>query len=728
VEQAYLLGCRQLAALKACNRDLLTTVESLRAGVASASSVADAHSLTLRNVLYEQEHLAREIANCRAFPTAELDRIALIPLEQYLAETGGGLEEQGDPPLALHAPRLEHERAARVRMEGELDVAKRRLAALRGDTLAKVALIKSLPALAAAIRSSATPLAQALGRAPAAAEGARTARALGLPRPLYLLFSQLEAAAAAAAVAPPCSAVVLPSATGAGTPAAASAAGVASRTTSRSPVTVAAGDALPVEVPLTTLIEVRTGLYHVPIERARLFAGALGLAAVQPPAKRQRVAGGAGEAGTLSEAGATQAVGLSELLRPHPLAVLLMLSSGEGAGATVRFQYLPLLDVVTAGLDGSYTGAAFHMRRALGELLPGDDGTSVRAWTAALATSSVEGGVARSAAASLFPLASAGHGAPTWAQSLAGIDTLRPGLAAAPAHARPGESGRGLPSTAALVSALRVRLSIALATQKVLSSLTGPGGAAAAFAAAGAGLRSAEGTAALASLASRLTASLALPLATARALGGETLLYLREEVPALAAVLGGAAQALQARAAPSTVAIASAEVFDEAEAEGPSSATLVRVALSLPQPKGSPLAFALLLKLPVGYPEAGIGLSLAPLSHAGRASPPEALAHRCARLASLLSCASMALCPSPASTPSALAFAVLAVQALLPAVMLDAEEGRPSGEGLSAIAWALRGEVLGGRVEGAVLPPLHHADWCVGATLSVGGEEGTLSW
>lgn len=351
-------GALLLASLKAAGRGLLLEVEARREAVAAATSATDAHHLTLQNLLYEKEHLLREIAECQRFPTPQLDRIELVPQDVALvaqAAAAAGGEGVMQPASAHEAflLRLQHEMDTRRAMEALLQQERAAITALRAKNSAKNALIDSLPAHITAIEAATRPLqsAQVGLQLQAGSKGTRYARALGLPAPLYVLFSALEAATGLELLPPTYEALVA---------------------TGESSDALSAVDAVPaLSNSIPTPAEYASLRFAVPVARARAYDRAGGLlGGATGAATTLSVAAAAAPGGVVDAAdGARSAMyEFSQLFTPHEKAVLLIIHlaqpqegserGGPALTAAVRFQYLPLLDVVTAQIDTSTTQAA----------------------------------------------------------------------------------------------------------------------------------------------------------------------------------------------------------------------------------------------------------------------------------------------------------------------------------------------------------------------------------
>jgi THO complex subunit 5 len=64
-----------LSAMKAGLRDTFLAGDEWKTRVQDQKDVVEAHQLQLQNLLYEKDHLVREIRRCKGFHTSEMDRI-----------------------------------------------------------------------------------------------------------------------------------------------------------------------------------------------------------------------------------------------------------------------------------------------------------------------------------------------------------------------------------------------------------------------------------------------------------------------------------------------------------------------------------------------------------------------------------------------------------------------------------------------------------------------------
>jgi THO complex subunit 5 len=71
-----------LQKVKSSSREAFLEAESWRKRVAEQKNIVEAHHLKLQNLMYEKDHLLREIQRCRGFPyvqTTDINSI-LTPL------------------------------------------------------------------------------------------------------------------------------------------------------------------------------------------------------------------------------------------------------------------------------------------------------------------------------------------------------------------------------------------------------------------------------------------------------------------------------------------------------------------------------------------------------------------------------------------------------------------------------------------------------------------------
>ncbi|KAF0699995.1 Aste57867_9475 [Aphanomyces stellatus] len=170
--------------IKQSTRETFLDAEVYRRRVAEQKDLVESHHLKLQNLLYEKDHLMREIKRCRGFPTKEMDKI----------------EFRGDPlPVtvdadrhAQHLKRLDDELESRQAMLQHQKDLKAEIAQVDEAVQEKRALLDGVPAEVAAIEQATLPL-QSLLSVPLSATFERQEEAKQLPAPLYILYCELEA-------------------------------------------------------------------------------------------------------------------------------------------------------------------------------------------------------------------------------------------------------------------------------------------------------------------------------------------------------------------------------------------------------------------------------------------------------------------------------------------------------------------------------------------------------
>ncbi|KAF1780622.1 THO complex, subunit 5 [Phytophthora cactorum] len=167
-----------LSAMKSGLRDTFLEADARRTRVQEQKDVAETHQLQLQNLLYEKDHLLREIRRCRGFSTKEMDKI-----------------EFADGPLPIkvdsdvhrqHLDQLTQELHARKRLQAELKEIKLKIAKVEDATETKQAFLDALPDHLAGIEAATTGLQKYMGE-PTPYSSNRAAYAL------YALYCELEA-------------------------------------------------------------------------------------------------------------------------------------------------------------------------------------------------------------------------------------------------------------------------------------------------------------------------------------------------------------------------------------------------------------------------------------------------------------------------------------------------------------------------------------------------------
>uniref|UniRef100_K3WTF9 THO complex subunit 5 n=1 Tax=Globisporangium ultimum (strain ATCC 200006 / CBS 805.95 / DAOM BR144) TaxID=431595 RepID=K3WTF9_GLOUD len=174
-----------LSALKAGLRDTFLEADAWKTRVQEQKDVVEAHQLKLQNLLYEKDHLLREIRRCRGFSTKEMDKIEF---------------ENGKLPIAVdpeshrqHLDQLTQELETRKRMIAQLKQLKARIEQIDAASQAKQSFLDGLRQEVATIEDATTALQKYMG-APVSAKLSRQHDATTqLPAALYTLYCELEA-------------------------------------------------------------------------------------------------------------------------------------------------------------------------------------------------------------------------------------------------------------------------------------------------------------------------------------------------------------------------------------------------------------------------------------------------------------------------------------------------------------------------------------------------------
>jgi hypothetical protein len=190
-------GSLTLAQLKASTRALLVAADTMREGLSSEGDRTDNHRLTLSNVLYQRAQLQRAVADCRAFPTPQLDSITFADEgdEGERPSVGDGSARDEEAEAAAHAKfkaHLAHEAAGRKALLARVEAAREQLALLRAGNAALEASLAAVPTALTAAMGGLT------GVLPAASDAAPIPAAL--PAPLRALAAHIAGTGAAAAL------------------------------------------------------------------------------------------------------------------------------------------------------------------------------------------------------------------------------------------------------------------------------------------------------------------------------------------------------------------------------------------------------------------------------------------------------------------------------------------------------------------------------------------------
>ncbi|RLN97643.1 hypothetical protein BBJ28_00004165 [Nothophytophthora sp. Chile5] len=135
-----------LGAIKAGLRDTFLVADERKARVQEKKGVAEAHQLQLQNLLYEKDHLLREIRRCRGFS-----------------------------------------------LQAELKALKEKIAKVEAATETKQSFLDTLPQQLAGIEAATTGLQSYMGEPISAQRDRQHSASVELPTPLYALYCELEA-------------------------------------------------------------------------------------------------------------------------------------------------------------------------------------------------------------------------------------------------------------------------------------------------------------------------------------------------------------------------------------------------------------------------------------------------------------------------------------------------------------------------------------------------------
>ena len=400
------------ADLRAANREAWLQIEADKTRVLAEGSKTDSVHLVLQNLLYERAHLRRQIETCRDFATPAFDSIALVPEAEFLAAATESVDTAAlADPTQLTLARLRHESQLREGLGAELRAAQGRLRELRDRNADKARLLDSLPGAIGALEVQTRPLRAALGLQPTPALAVHARAAARLPAPLRLAFRTLsasvqavDAAARAPLGTPPAAASVplvgaseaaltpLLTAGGCVVRACGGGSGALAAPALRPVASGSSGGGILADVLLQLPYPVSgsssssaaaAACGAVPLD-ADAVRAALAAAAAQYPALLPSPGSTASAfAGGDADGPAPLSFTLSDLLRPHPASVLMLLglgvppllqSAGEATAGAVaapgvaaapglprvlclRLRLLPLLGAVTASVDTSLTPA-----------------------------------------------------------------------------------------------------------------------------------------------------------------------------------------------------------------------------------------------------------------------------------------------------------------------------------------------------------------------------------
>ncbi|CAH0475153.1 unnamed protein product [Peronospora belbahrii] len=174
-----------LSAMKAGLRDTFVVADVRRTRVQEKKNVAESHQLQLQNLLYEKDHLLREIRRCQGFSTKELDKIEF---------EDGHLPIQVDPKShRAHLEQLTKELGTRKSLQLELKELKLKIIKVKNATETKQAFLDALPDHLTSIEAATTGLQTYMGEPVSSQRNQHQIAGVELASPLYALYCELEA-------------------------------------------------------------------------------------------------------------------------------------------------------------------------------------------------------------------------------------------------------------------------------------------------------------------------------------------------------------------------------------------------------------------------------------------------------------------------------------------------------------------------------------------------------
>ncbi|CEG50134.1 Conserved coiled/coiled coil protein [Plasmopara halstedii] len=174
-----------LCAMKSGLRDTFLESDARRTRVQEQKNLAETHQLQLQNLLYEKDHLLREIQSCRGFSTKELDKIDFVD---------GPIPIQVDADVhRQHLNQLTQELNARKRLQAELKEIKAKIAVINNVIETKQTFLDELPHHLAGIEAATMGLQEYMGQNITVQRNEQQVAGTELPTPLYALYCELEA-------------------------------------------------------------------------------------------------------------------------------------------------------------------------------------------------------------------------------------------------------------------------------------------------------------------------------------------------------------------------------------------------------------------------------------------------------------------------------------------------------------------------------------------------------
>ncbi|CAI5703676.1 hypothetical protein KXD40_008878 [Peronospora effusa] len=174
-----------LSAMKSGLRETFLEAETRRTRVHEQKNVAETHQLQLQNLLYEKDHLLREIQRCQGFNTKEMDKIEF---------TDGAVPIKVDFDVhRQHLDQLTFELHARKSLQLELKELRVKIAKVEETTEMKQAFLDALPDQLNGIEAATMGLQKYMGEPKSAQQKKHEHAEMDLATPLYALYCELEA-------------------------------------------------------------------------------------------------------------------------------------------------------------------------------------------------------------------------------------------------------------------------------------------------------------------------------------------------------------------------------------------------------------------------------------------------------------------------------------------------------------------------------------------------------
>eukprot|EP01138_Halocafeteria_seosinensis_P006501 gb/GECG01006645.1/.p1 GENE.gb/GECG01006645.1/~~gb/GECG01006645.1/.p1 ORF type:complete len:822 (+),score=137.67 gb/GECG01006645.1/:1-2466(+) len=189
-------GIRLFSKLKQINRDILMENEAQRENVGDEKQYTDDCELQLENLQYEEAHLHGEIRKCTEFPMPYFENTDLVSEKEMLQakpETKEQVKQLEDfqKKHKMLIERLQHELELRQAMEEKITHTKGVKSEVEKQLEEKNQLISSLPEEIEKVEQATLNLQKQLGMESTQAI-AQAGQVKSLPRPLFVLFRQME--------------------------------------------------------------------------------------------------------------------------------------------------------------------------------------------------------------------------------------------------------------------------------------------------------------------------------------------------------------------------------------------------------------------------------------------------------------------------------------------------------------------------------------------------------